>query len=55
LHPGVDVVHDGQTLAQVFKEGIVEAEVTLVPGAARALVLEQPQRTAEFVTQFLNR
>lgn len=55
LQPGVAVVHDGQTLAQVFKEGIAGAEVALVPGAVHARVLEQPQRTIEFVTQFLNR
>ena len=42
-------------LAQVFQDGIAGAEVTLVPGAAHALSLEQPQRTAEIVTQFLNR
>ena len=42
-------------LAEVFKDGITGAEVVLVPGAAHALLLEQPQRAAESVTQFLNR
>jgi pimeloyl-ACP methyl ester carboxylesterase len=42
-------------LADVFKGGIASAEVVTVPGAAHALLLEQPQRAAEIVTQFLNR
>jgi pimeloyl-ACP methyl ester carboxylesterase len=43
------------TLAEVFKGGIAGAEVALVPDAAHALLLEQPQHAAEVVTQFLNR
>jgi pimeloyl-ACP methyl ester carboxylesterase len=42
-------------LAEVFKGGIAGAEVALVPGTAHALLLEQPQRVAELVTQFLKR
>jgi len=42
-------------LAEVFKGGIAGAETALVPGAAHALLLEQPQRTAEIVSQFLKR
>ncbi len=42
-------------LAEVFKSGIPDSEVMLIPGAAHALLLEQPQRVAEIVTQFLNR
>jgi pimeloyl-ACP methyl ester carboxylesterase len=42
-------------LAEVFKGGITGAETALVPGAAHALLLEQPQRTAEIVSQFLKR
>ncbi|HKA54271.1 MAG TPA: alpha/beta hydrolase [Candidatus Binatia bacterium] len=42
-------------LAGVFKGGIAGAEGAVVPGAAHALLLEQPQRTAELVSQFLNR
>jgi len=40
-------------LAEVFKTGIPNARVEIVPGAAHALLLEQPQRAAEIVTQFL--
>lgn len=40
-------------LAEVFKAGIAGAEVMLVPGSGHALLLEQPQRTAALVTQFL--
>jgi len=42
-------------LAEVFKGGIAGAEVATVPGAAHALLLEQPQRAAELVSKFLNR
>lgn len=42
-------------LAEVFKQGITGAEVTLVPGATHALLLEQPQRVVEIVSQFLRR
>jgi len=42
-------------LAEVFKGGIAGAEGVRVPGAAHAVLLEQPQRAAEIVTQFLNR
>ena len=42
------------TFAEVFKGGIAGAEVAMVPGAAHALLLEQPQRVAEIVSQFLN-
>ena len=41
-------------LSEVFKGGIANAEVALVSGAAHALLLEQPQRVAEIVSQFLN-
>lgn len=43
------------TLAEVFQAGIPQAEITFVPGAGHALLLEQPQRAAELVTQFLKR
>jgi pimeloyl-ACP methyl ester carboxylesterase len=42
-------------LAETFKAGIPTAEGAIVPGAAHALLLEQPQRAAEIVTQFLRR
>jgi pimeloyl-ACP methyl ester carboxylesterase len=40
-------------LADMFKNGIARAEVAFVPGAAHALILEQPERVATLVTQFL--
>lgn len=43
------------TLAEAFQAGIPQAEAALVPGAGHALLLEQPQRAAELVTQFLKR
>jgi pimeloyl-ACP methyl ester carboxylesterase len=42
-------------LADVFKAGITGAETAVVPGAAHALILEQPQHVAEVVTHFLMR
>jgi pimeloyl-ACP methyl ester carboxylesterase len=42
-------------LADVFKAGIPRAGATVVSDAGHALLLEQPQRTAELVTQFLKR
>ena len=42
-------------LAEVFQHGLPRSEVASVPGAAHALILEQPQRVADIVTQFLNR
>ena len=42
-------------LAKVFTQGLAHAEVARVPGAGHSLLLEQPQRTAELVSQFLQR
>ena len=42
-------------LAEVFAQGLAHAEVARVPGAGHSLLLEQPQRTAELVSQFLQR
>ena len=42
-------------LADTFTAGIPAAEVALVPGAAHALLLEQPQRVAALVSQFVKR
>lgn len=40
-------------LAEVFKSGIANATVEMVPNAAHAIQLEQPLLTAEIVTRFL--
>lgn len=42
-------------LSDSFAAGIANATVERIPGAAHALLLEQPQRAAELVTQFLTR
>lgn len=42
-------------LAGVFKDGIANSEVVQIPNAGHAVLLEQPQRVAEIVTQFLTR
>jgi len=42
-------------LAEVFAQGLAHAEVECVPGAGHNLLLEQPQRAAELVLQFLQR
>jgi pimeloyl-ACP methyl ester carboxylesterase len=42
-------------LAEVFQSGIAGSEVRLVPNAAHAVPLEQPERLAEIVVEFLNR
>jgi pimeloyl-ACP methyl ester carboxylesterase len=42
-------------LAEVFAQGLAHAEVARVPGAGHNLLLEQPQRAAEPVLQFLRR
>jgi pimeloyl-ACP methyl ester carboxylesterase len=42
-------------LAEVFAQGLIHTEVARVPNAGHALLLEQPQRTAELVAQFLQR
>lgn len=41
-------------LAGLYKDGIPGSELSLVPGSAHALLLEQPQQTAELVSQYLN-
>lgn len=40
-------------LAETFAQGITNAKITTLPGAGHALLLEQPQRVAERVIQFL--
>jgi pimeloyl-ACP methyl ester carboxylesterase len=42
-------------LAEVFAQGLAHAEVVRIPGAGHNLLLEQPQRAAERVLQFLRR
>lgn len=42
-------------LAEIFRTGIPQAEVVLVPASGHALILEQPQRTAATVIEFLTR
>jgi pimeloyl-ACP methyl ester carboxylesterase len=40
-------------LAETFAQGIPHAKMTMLPGAGHALLLEQPQRVADCVIQFL--
>jgi len=42
-------------LAGTFAQGIANAQSTTITGAGHAVVLEQPQRVVELVTQFLQR
>jgi pimeloyl-ACP methyl ester carboxylesterase len=42
-------------LAEVFAQGLPHAEVAHVANAGHAVLLEQPQQTAEIVSQFLQR
>lgn len=61
IHTPTLIVWGGQdrlappALAEVCKNGIPTAEVEVVPGAAHALLLQQPQRIADVVSQFLRR
>jgi pimeloyl-ACP methyl ester carboxylesterase len=42
-------------LAEVFAQGMTQAEIIRVANAGHALLLEQPQRAAEAIAQFLQR
>jgi pimeloyl-ACP methyl ester carboxylesterase len=42
-------------LAETFAQGIANAHLTTIARAGHAILLEQPQRVAAVVTQFLQR